>query len=101
MVQWWIDQMGVSDGEGLAGYAEFLSVLDARPYYRDIKVPMLIWAPANNAATKLEEQRGIQEQVKGSQLVVIEGKGHEIYVEKAEDCQLAVKQFLKGLKKKR
>jgi pimeloyl-ACP methyl ester carboxylesterase len=84
-VKWWIDQVSVSDGEGLASYAEFLSGLDARPYYQDIKVPMLILAPAQSAATKLEEQRGIQDQVKGSQLVVIEGNGHEIYVEKAEE----------------
>jgi pimeloyl-ACP methyl ester carboxylesterase len=97
-VKWWIDQVSVSDGEGLASYAEFLSGLDARPYYQDIEVPMLILAPANSAATRLEEQRGIQDQVKGSQLVVIEGKGHEIYVEKAEECQLAVKHFLRSLK---
>ena len=100
-VKWWIDQVSVSAGEGLAGYAEFLSGLDARPYYQDIKVPMLILAPANSAATKLEEQMEIQKQVKGSQLVIIEGKGHEIYVEKAEECQLAVKHFLGSLKEEK
>jgi pimeloyl-ACP methyl ester carboxylesterase len=100
-VKWWIDQVSVSAGEGLAGYAEFLSGLDARPYYQDIKLPMLILATANSAATKLEEQRKIQEQVRGSQLVVIEGKGHEIYVQKAEECQLAVKRFLGSLKEER
>lgn len=77
-VRWWLEQIAVQSGEGLAGYAEFLSGLDARPFLGDIRVPMLILAPAHSAATGVEEQRGIQAQVKGSKLVVIEGKGHEI-----------------------
>jgi len=96
--QWWVDQVAVSSGEGLAGYAEFLSTLDSRPFLKDIRVPMLILAPAKSAATKLEEQMGIQEQVKGSKVVVIHGTGHEIYVEKAEDSQSAVLEFLGSLR---
>ncbi|KAL3426710.1 3-oxoadipate enol-lactonase [Phlyctema vagabunda] len=96
-VEWWIDQVGISTGEGLAGYAKFLSGLDARPYLKNIKIPMLILAPARSAATGLEEQRSIQAQVPGSKLVVIDGEGHEIYVEKPDDCQAAVKEFLDHL----
>ena len=96
-VEWWKDQVALSSGEGLAGYAEFLSTLDARPYLGQIKVPMLILAPAKSAATKLEEQRTIQEQVHGAKLEVIYGNGHEIYVEKPGDCQKAVLTFLSSL----
>ncbi|KAF2227655.1 putative alpha/beta fold family hydrolase [Elsinoe ampelina] len=98
-VEWWKDQVGVSSAEGLAGYAEFLSGLDSRAYLKDIKVPMLILAPARSAATKVEEQRGIQAQVEGARLVVVDGRGHEIYVEKAEECQREVLRFIAEVEK--
>ena len=95
---WYLDQISVSDGEGLAGYAEFLSTLDARPILRDIKIPMLILAPSQSAATKVEEQRWLAEQVLGSRLEIIEGPGHEIYVTQAEKCQDVFLEFLGKLK---
>ncbi|KAK5054411.1 hypothetical protein LTR84_001301 [Exophiala bonariae] len=95
-IRWWIDQVAISSGEGLARYAQFLSQLDSRPYLNHITVPMLILAPANSVATKLEEQRFIQAQVKGAKMVVINSKGHEIYVEAPEQCQNAVLEFLGG-----
>ncbi|OJJ05944.1 hypothetical protein ASPVEDRAFT_32283 [Aspergillus versicolor CBS 583.65] len=91
---WWLSQIAVSSGEGLAGYAEFLSSFDARSYLADISVPMLILAPAKSAATSLEEQLDIARQVKDSKLVVIHGQGHEIYGDKAADCLNAVRGFL-------
>lgn len=91
---WWLSQIAVSSGEGLAGYAEFLASFDARPYLSQISVPMLILAPAKSAATSLEEQLRIARQVEDSKLVIIHGRGHEIYGDKAEDCLKAVSEFL-------
>lgn len=68
---WWISQIAVSSGKGLAGYAEFLSSLNTRPLLSDISVPTLILAPAKSAATALEEQQQIARQIRGSRLVVI------------------------------
>ncbi|PSK46580.1 Checkpoint protein rad17 [Elsinoe australis] len=96
-IKWWTDQVAISSGEGLAGYAEFLSRLDSRPYLEEIRVPMLILAPANSVATKVEEQRTIQARVPGSELVVVNGKGHEIFTDGAEDCQRALLKFLDRL----
>ncbi|OQV00571.1 hypothetical protein CLAIMM_06051 [Cladophialophora immunda] len=100
-LSWWIDQVAVSSAEGLAGYAKFLSTLDSREYLPHIKAPMLILAPANSAATKLEEQRGIQQTVKHAHLEVINGRGHEIYVEMPEACQQALLAFLSALLEKK
>lgn len=100
-VKWWKDQMAVSSGEGLAGYAEFLSTLDARPFLSQIRVPMLILAPANSVATSVEDQKKIQEQVAGSRLVVVDGAGHEIYNDKAAVCQDALLSFLRELREAR
>lgn len=95
-IQWWIDQVAISSGEGLAGYAAFLSTLDARPFLDQIRgVPTLILAPANSAATRVEEQKSVQRQIGESKLQVINGKGHEIYVDMAEECQKVMLDFLK------
>ncbi|KAJ5726903.1 hypothetical protein N7493_005930 [Penicillium malachiteum] len=94
---WWISQIATNSSDGLAGYAEFLSKLDARSFLSDISVPMLILAPAKSAATKLEEQLEIAGQVPGSRLVVIYGAGHEVYVDKADDCLHAVQDFFSDI----
>ncbi|KIW36019.1 uncharacterized protein PV06_11674 [Exophiala oligosperma] len=96
-VRWWIDQAAISPGEGLAEYAQFLSTLDSRPFLKRITVPMLILAPANSVATKLEEQRWIQSQVKGAQMEIIKNGGHEIYVGASQHCQNALIKFLDSL----
>ncbi len=94
---WWLEQVSISPGEGLAGYAEFLGTLDSRPYLSQIRIPTLILAPAKSAATKLEEQKAIQQQIIGSRMVVVEGAGHEIYVDKAEQCIEELLQFIRSL----
>jgi pimeloyl-ACP methyl ester carboxylesterase len=94
---WWLEQIEISSGEGLGGYAEFLSTLDARPFLSQISVPTLVLAPAHSAATTVDDQREISRQISASKLVVIEGLGHEIYVDKAEDCQHALLAFLDEL----
>ncbi|KAF2502679.1 alpha/beta-hydrolase [Lophium mytilinum] len=96
-IKWWIEQVAVSSGEGLAAYAQFLSTLDSRSYLKDIRVPMLIQAPANSAATKLPDQRWLAEQVPSARLEVVNGRGHEIYVEMAEECQRLFVEFVDGL----
>lgn len=95
---WYLDRISISSGEGLAGYAEFLSTLDARPYIGQIKVPMLILGPSQSAATSVEDQKKLAEMVEGAKLEVIEGPGHEIYVTQAEKCQKIYLDFLGTLK---
>jgi len=98
---WYLDQISVSDGEGLAQYAEFLATLDARPYLSKITVPTLILAPSNSAATKLEEQQRLLQQISGARMEVVYGKGHEIYVTDAEKCQSVFLSFLAELKRRK
>ncbi|KAG9192227.1 hypothetical protein G6011_10961 [Alternaria panax] len=94
---WYLEQIAISDGEGLAQYAEFLSTLDARPWLEKINVPTLILSPTQSAAVKVEDMEILAKMIKGSMLVLIEGPGHEIYVTQAEQCQEAFLGFLRGL----
>jgi pimeloyl-ACP methyl ester carboxylesterase len=98
---WYLDQISISSGEGLAQYAEFLSALDARPYLQNIMVPTLILAPSNSAATNVEEQKKIADKIKGSRLEIVEGPGHEIYVTEGGKCQAVFLDFLESLGKGR
>lgn len=95
---WWIERVAESTGKGLAGYAEFLSMLDSRPYLQRVKCPMLILAPKRSAMVTVEGMRELAAAVQGSRLVFIEAPGHEIYSTAAEDCQRAVLEFLSELK---
>jgi len=94
---WYLEQIAVSDGEGLAQYAEFLSTLDARPWLERIKVPTLILSPTQSAAVKVEDMKALTEKIEGSKLVLVAGPGHEIYVTQAEQCQQAFLGFLENL----
>jgi pimeloyl-ACP methyl ester carboxylesterase len=91
---WYLERIAVSDGEGLAQYAEFLSMLDARPWLEMIRVPTLILSPTQSAAVRVEDMRSLAEKIEGSRLVFIEGPGHEIYVTQSERCQEAFLGFL-------
>ncbi|KAJ9132451.1 Alpha/beta-hydrolase [Pleurostoma richardsiae] len=95
--KWWMDEVCASDGEGLAGYADFLSKLDARPYLSQVRAPMLILAPTNSAVVTVDSANELAAQVPTARVAVIEANGHEIYSEAAEKCQAAVLQFLDGL----
>lgn len=90
--------MAVSDGEGLAQYAEFLSTLDTRSWLEKIKVPTLILSPTQSAAVKTSDMEDLKQIIEGSRLVLIDGPGHEIYVTQAEKCQQAFMKFLEDLK---
>jgi pimeloyl-ACP methyl ester carboxylesterase len=90
-VRWWIEQVAVADGKGLGDHAEMLTKVDAREYVGQIKAPMLILAPSNSKMVPMDASKELQSKVPGSRLVVVDGKGHEIYVDQAEKCQ---KEFL-------
>ncbi|SPO07782.1 related to alpha/beta fold family hydrolase [Cephalotrichum gorgonifer] len=96
-LKWWIDTVAVSDGEGLGGYAGFLSHLDSRPYLRRIQAPMLILCPSNSAVVTVESMEELGAEVSTARLEVIKTRGHEIYAEAADACLIKVLEFLGNL----
>ncbi|KAF2827376.1 alpha/beta-hydrolase [Ophiobolus disseminans] len=94
---WYLDKIAISDGEGLAQYAIFLSTLDARPHLSQIRVPMLVLAPTESVAVTVEDQKALAEGIEGCRLAPVEGGGHEIYVTRAGRCQEHFLEFLRTL----
>jgi pimeloyl-ACP methyl ester carboxylesterase len=94
---WYLDQIAISDGEGLAQYAEFLSTLDARPFLSQIRVPMLVLVPTESVAVRIEDQKALADSIQGCSLALVEGGGHEIYVTRPNKCQSIFLDFLEAL----
>jgi pimeloyl-ACP methyl ester carboxylesterase len=96
-LDWLVDEVGKTQKEGLAGYVIFLTGLTSKQYLKDIKCPYLILAPTNSAAVPVSESEYIASQVPQAKLVKIEGPGHEIFSEAADDCINATLEFLKHI----
>jgi pimeloyl-ACP methyl ester carboxylesterase len=71
--------------------------VDVAPLLSQIKVPTLILAPANSAFEPLKGQVAIRDAIPGARIGVIDGKGHEIYVDQAEACATTVLRFINSL----
>jgi pimeloyl-ACP methyl ester carboxylesterase len=97
---WYLDQIAISDGEGLAQYAEFLSTLDARPFLSQIQMPMLVLAPTESAAVRIEDMKALAQGIEGCRFVLVEGGGHEIYTTSSERCRNVFMEFLGSLERR-
>jgi pimeloyl-ACP methyl ester carboxylesterase len=91
---WYLSQIAISDGEGLAQYAEFLSKLDARLFLPQIQVPMLVLAPTESVAVRVADQETLANSIGGCRVALVEGGGHEIYVTRPNRCQNLFLEFL-------
>jgi len=94
--QWSIQQFGRSSPQSLAAYSKVISTTDITPLLPQVRVPALILAPTRSAATTIAEQDHIAESLWQSELVQIDGEGHEIYIDRARECVAALRNFLGG-----
>jgi pimeloyl-ACP methyl ester carboxylesterase len=70
---------------------------DVRPLLSQVSVPTLILAPTNSALQPLRNQMELYETIPGARIATIEGGGHEIYLDRPEECTTALLQFLHSL----
>lgn len=96
-IEWAIHQFGRASARSLAGYSTVISTTNITPLLSQVKVPVLILAPTRSAATSIEEQESIAAALPQSELVQIAGAGHEIYIDRANECVAALRGFLAGL----
>lgn len=96
-VEWAIRQFGRASPSALAEYSQIISTTDVAPLLPQIRVPSLVLAPTRSAATSMEAQQRIASLIPGAVLVAIDGQGHEIYLDRHEDCIRALRQFVSGV----
>ena len=91
--EWSIKQFGRAKKESLAGYSRVVSTTDVTPLLAAVHVPALVLAPTRSAAVPLAESERIASALHAD-LVRIPGEGHEIYIDRPEECVSALRSFL-------
>jgi pimeloyl-ACP methyl ester carboxylesterase len=96
-IEWAIRQFGRASTSALVEYSRIISSTDVAPLLPQVRVPSLVLAPTRSAATSMEAQETIASLMPDAVLVPIDGHGHEIYVDRPEDCIRALRQFVSGV----
>jgi hypothetical protein len=73
-----------------------LAGADIAPLLPQVKVPTLVIAPSRSPLTSLSDQLTIRNSIPDAQMALVEGPGHEIYVDEPEQCINALLRFLGG-----
>ena len=87
-------QHGLMDYGDLRHMLPAISTTDVTPMLAEVRVPTLILAPTKSAATPMAEQERIAAALPRADLVRIAGEGHEIYIDRPEECVSALRSFL-------
>jgi pimeloyl-ACP methyl ester carboxylesterase len=75
----------------------FLNSEITSPLLPQVKVPTLVLAPSRSPITWLSDQIKMRTLIPNARIAVVEGSGHEIYVDRAEECIEAFLKFLHSL----
>ena len=96
--EWVLGEWAKTPAHVLTGIARTLNGADTAALFAGVSVPTLILAPANSPITPLEDQVAMRRGIPNARLAVIEGPGHEIYVDRPEECLTALTGFLASLR---
>ena len=97
-IDWILDEWGQTRTHVLQGLCRLVPSVDVEPILSQVKVPTLVLAPARSPLLPLTEQVMIRDTIPGAKIVVIDGHGHEIYLDRAAECIAALLSFLHSLK---
>lgn len=97
-IDWIINEWGKTRTHVLQGLCRLVPSVDVEPILEQVKVPTLVLAPSQSPLSPLTEQVMIRDKIPGAKIAVIDGHGHEIYLDRAEDCTTALLSFLQSLK---
>jgi pimeloyl-ACP methyl ester carboxylesterase len=95
--QWVINEWAKIPTHVLQGLCRAVPSVDVAPLLAQVKVPTLVLAPANSTYEPLKAQVAMRDTIPGARIAVIDGKGHEIYVDEPEACAAAVLKFIRSL----
>jgi len=96
-IDWVVNEWAKTPTHVLQGIARTLDGADTAPLLPQVKVPTLVLAPARSPLTPLSDQIAMRTLIPDAHLAVVEGPGHEIYVDEPEECITAFRKFLRSL----
>ena len=92
--EWSIKEFGRAKTESLVGYSRVVSATDVTPQLARVRVPALVLAPTRSAVVPMEVSERIAAAIPSGEIVQIAGEGHEIYIDRPEECVSALRSFL-------
>jgi len=95
-IDWVVGEWSKTPTHVLQGVNRMLAGADISPLLPQVKVPTLVLAPAHSPLTPLTDQILIRDSIPGARITVVEGHGHEIYVEDPDTCIAALLAFLRS-----
>ncbi len=97
---WILKEWAKTPTHVLQGITRTLDGADTAPLLPKVSVPTLVLAPANSPITPLIDQLAMRSGIPDARIAVVEGPGHEIYVDEPEQCLAALKRFLASLEER-
>ena len=94
---WVLDEWAKTPAYVLKGIGRTLNGADTSELFADVTVPTLVLAPANSPIAPLEDQLAMRLGIPDARIAVVEGPGHEIYVDRPDECLRALTDFLASL----
>jgi pimeloyl-ACP methyl ester carboxylesterase len=96
-IEWVLNEWAKTPRHVLQGISRTLDGADTTPLLPQIKVPTLILAPTRSPITWLADQISMRTLIPNARITLVEGPGHEIYVDEPEECINAFLKFLRSL----
>ena len=96
-IEWVLNEWAKTPTHVLQGITRTLDNADTAPLLPQVKVPTLILAPTRSPITPLTDQIAMRTSIPNARIAVIEGPGHEVYVDEPEECIGALLKFLGSL----
>jgi pimeloyl-ACP methyl ester carboxylesterase len=96
-VDWIVSEWSKTPTHVLQGLCRMVPSVDITPLLPQVRVPTLVLAPARSPISPLSEQVMIRDSIPGARIAVVEGRGHEIYVDDPAACIAALVGFLATL----
>ena len=94
-VEWWIKFMGRTPLSTELGFANAINFADISADIPNIKCPMLVITTEGSSLASIEQTRAWQEQVPGSELLVLPGDSYHAAVTDPDRCAQATLDFIK------
>ena len=96
-IDWVVREWSKTPTHVLQGITRMLAGADITRLLPQVRVPTLVIAPSRSPLTSLTDQITVRNSIPDARMAVVEGPGHEIYVDEPEQCISALIRFLRSL----
>jgi 3-oxoadipate enol-lactonase len=93
-VEWWIEFMGRAPLSTLVGFNASINYSDIRADLPKIACPTLVITTTESGLASVDETRAWQQEIRGSELLVLPGNSYHVAATHAEECAPAVLDFI-------